>query len=56
MDYKVLKFANDFQKEIRKNRTKAFYSFYKCSYECFQDKINEQCIPKCEEKLDEYLR
>ena len=56
----VLKFVNDYRKDMAQLRIKAFYVFHTCQLECFK-KINavtnnRDCMLDCERDLDEVFR
>lgn len=49
----VLRFVNDYHKEMARIRIKSFYTFHTCQLECFrQSKDTRDCMMDCERDLD----
>lgn len=55
----VLRFVNDYRKEMARVKVKSFYAFHSCQLRCFKPLDNErsrECMTDCERDLDEFHR
>jgi hypothetical protein len=56
---KVLKFLNNYRKEIGKFKIKAFYANHLCKKNCLENKLsfdNDACLQNCDSWLEGYFK
>ena len=55
---KVLRFLNDYRKELALIKTKSFYANHLCKIRCLEGRLNENrtsCIEQCDTWLDSFF-